>query len=150
MTHVIRRLRNPAIAVLILVGFVAAGAAQHASVANAGMAASVQIMNGSAGQYLADANGMTLYVFSADQANSGTSACTGGCVTPWPPATVSDSAMAPSGLMGVLGTITRDDGSSQLIYNGMPLYRFARDTAPGQTNGQGITAFGGTWTLATP
>jgi predicted lipoprotein with Yx(FWY)xxD motif len=52
--------------------------------------------------------------------------------------------------MGVLATITRDDGSSQLTYNGMPLYRFARDTAPGQTTGQGITAFGGTWTVATP
>jgi predicted lipoprotein with Yx(FWY)xxD motif len=52
--------------------------------------------------------------------------------------------------MGALATITRDDGSTQVTYNGWPLYRFARDTAPGQINGQGITAFGGTWSAAMP
>jgi predicted lipoprotein with Yx(FWY)xxD motif len=108
-------------------------------------------MTGSVGQFIADANGMTLYTFSADQQGSGSSACTGACATPWPPATTTDNPpTGPSGLMGMLGTITRDDGSQQITYNGWPLYRFARDTAPGQVNGQGINAFGGTWSAATP
>jgi predicted lipoprotein with Yx(FWY)xxD motif len=43
-----------------------------------------------------------------------------------------------------VGTITRDDGTVQVTYNGHPLYVFAADTAPGQTNGQGS---GGVWFL---
>jgi predicted lipoprotein with Yx(FWY)xxD motif len=37
---------------------------------------------------------------------------------------------------GTLGTITRaDDGTTQVTYNGLPLYFFIGDTAPGDSNG---------------
>jgi predicted lipoprotein with Yx(FWY)xxD motif len=49
---------------------------------------------------------------------------------------------------GQLGVITREDGTSQLTVAGHPLYTFAGDTAPGQTNGQGKTLDGGLWTVA--
>ena len=45
------------------------------------------------------------------------------------------------------GTITRDDGTMQVTYNGLPLYRFANDTAAGQTNGEGVA---GLWSVAKP
>jgi Raf kinase inhibitor-like YbhB/YbcL family protein len=143
-----RLLRSIGLAVATM-ACVALGGFAHT--ARAGMIVpAVQVMAGSSGPYLADLNGMTLYVFSADQLGSGTSACNGPCATAWPPAAVAYAPVTADSPPGVVGTIGRQDGSQQLTYNGMPLYNFARDTSPGQTNGQGITAFGGTWTLATP
>ena len=44
-----------------------------------------------------------------------------------------------------LGTITRSDGKTQVTYNGHPLYLFIGDKKPGDTTGQGLTAFGAAW-----
>jgi predicted lipoprotein with Yx(FWY)xxD motif len=150
MELVIRSLRWPALAALVVIAGIAGTGSRWTSAVQAQAMTTVQIMTGSVGQYLADANGNTLYVFSADQANSGASACNGPCATPWPPSITTGTPTGPDGLMGTLATITRQDGSMQVTYNGMPLYTFARDTSPGQTNGQGVTAFGGTWSVATP
>ena len=93
---------------------------------------------GSAGTVLVAANGMTLYNFTKDTKDSGTSACTGGCLQTWPALTVKagESPVAGDGVTGKLGTITRtDDGSSQVTYNGLPLYFFKNDKAPGDLNG---------------
>ncbi len=86
---------------------------------------------------VAGSNGMTLYTFSNDAANSGKSACSGGCAQTWPPLTVGSGATptAGSGVTGKLGTITRDDGSIQVTYKGLPLYFFHGDSKPGDTNG---------------
>jgi predicted lipoprotein with Yx(FWY)xxD motif len=87
---------------------------------------------------VAGANGMTVYTFSKDVANSGTSACTAACITRWPALTVpaGSTPAGGSGVTGKLGTITRaDDGSAQVTYNGLPLYFFSGDTAPGVANG---------------
>lgn len=104
--------------------------------------------NASFGAILTTADGKTLYTFSAD--SGGKSACTGQCATAWPPATISSTTpTAPSGVTAsALTTITRDDGSYQLAYNGKPLYTFSRDTAAGQVNGNGVNAFNGTWSVA--
>ena len=45
------------------------------------------------------------------------------------------------------GVISRDDGREQVTYNGLPLYYFANDKAPGDTKGQGV---GGVWFVAAP
>jgi predicted lipoprotein with Yx(FWY)xxD motif len=87
---------------------------------------------------IAGSNGMTVYTFTSDTAGSGKSACSGGCLTKWPALTVAAGATttAGSGVTGQLGTITRvDDGSLQVTYNGLPLYFFQNDKAPGDTNG---------------
>jgi len=94
---------------------------------------------GSQGTLLvAGANGMTVYTFAKDVVNSGTSACTGGCITKWPALTVpaGSTPAGGSGVTGKLGTITRtDDGSAQVTYNGLPLYFYSGDKAPGDANG---------------
>ena len=87
---------------------------------------------------VAGSNRMTLYQFSSDTANSGTSACTGGCITKWPALTVPAGSTPSAGTRatGKLGTITRTDGGAlQVTYNGFPVYFLSGDTAPGDTNG---------------
>lgn len=92
--------------------------------------------------------GFTVYVFDADLADPGHSTCNSnnGCAQNWP------HVAPPSGvkLSGQFATIIRDDGSTQLTYAGRPLYTFVVDTAPGQTNGDGVDAFGGLWHIARP
>lgn len=85
--------------------------------------------------------GFALYTFDNDLASPGTSTCNSGCASNWPPVLVTDG-----GASGVsdLATITRNDGSIQATHNGRPLYFYAGDTNPGDTNGQGV---GGVWFL---
>ena len=91
---------------------------------------------GSMGTILvAASNGHTVYRFNSD--TPGVSNCKGGCISAWPPLSVS-AGTTPTGGMGVtgqLGTITRDDGSLQVTYKGLPLYFFHSDSKPGDTNG---------------
>jgi predicted lipoprotein with Yx(FWY)xxD motif len=87
---------------------------------------------------VAGSNGMTVYTFAKDVKDSGTSACTGGCIGTWPALTVpaGTTPTAGTGVTGTLGTITRaDDGTLQVTYNGLPLYFFKNDKAPGDANG---------------
>ena len=86
---------------------------------------------------VAASNGRTLYQFSKDQSGSGTSACTGGCASTWPPLTVAAGTMpTATGITGQWGTITRSDGGgTQVTYNGKPLYFFSGDSKAGDTNG---------------
>ena len=94
---------------------------------------------GSIGTVLvAGSNGMTVYVFSKDVKDSGTSACSGGCISTWPALTVpaGGTPTAGTGVTGKLGTITRaDDQTLQVTYNGLPLYFFSGDKAPGDSKG---------------
>ncbi len=99
------------------------------------------------GTYLTGKDGLSLYVFAKDTKDSGKSVCNGGCATNWPPyeADETDEIQA-EGASGTLSIVTRDDGSKQLAYNGMPLYYFAGDKAAGDTNGKAIA----NWALAKP
>ena len=94
---------------------------------------------GSAGTVLvAGSNGMTLYTFDKDVKGSGKTACAVGCINIWPALTVAAGAQptAGTGVTGTLGTITRlDDGTLQVTYNGLPLYFFSGDKAPGDAKG---------------
>lgn len=86
---------------------------------------------------VAGSNGMTVYVFTQDVKDSGKSNCNAGCINIWPALTVAAGATpsAGAGVTGKLGTITREDGTTQVTYNGLPLYFFQNDKAPGDTNG---------------
>ena len=88
---------------------------------------------------VAGSNGMTVYQFSKDVANSGTSACTDTCATKWPALTVpaGTTPTAGTGATGTIGTIARSDanGALQVTYNGLPLYFFSGDKAVGDSNG---------------
>ena len=103
--------------------------------------ATVAVATTKLGKVLVDANGMTLYTSSGDT-SPGTSSCSGGCATIWPPLAVTGTATYGTGLSASkFTTITRSDGSKQLAYNGKPLYTFASDTAAGDTTGQGVGGF---------
>lgn len=99
------------------------------------------------GTFLVDNNGMTLYIFKKD--TPGVSACSGSCVTLWPPLAAANGAapQAGTGVSGTLGTITRADGIVQVTYNNQPLYYFSGDKAAGDTKGQGI---GNVWYVIAP
>jgi len=93
---------------------------------------------GAAGTVLVDGkSGLTVYTFTKDVKDSGKSNCTGGCADTWPALTVPAGATPTGGasLTGKLGTLTRDDGTLQVTYNGLPLYFFKNDKAPGDANG---------------
>ena len=101
---------------------------------------------GTYGTVLVSGDGMPLYVFSKD--TGGTSACTGDCTSEWMPLASQGSPAAGDGVDATkLGTITRDDGSMQVTYNGHPLYTFASDTGSSDAAGQGMEDNGGTWNL---
>ena len=116
---------------------------------SSGASATVGVANGSLGSILVNSTGRTVYLFKADV--GATSACAGACATAWPPLLATDKPTAGTGLTASkLGTITRSGGSRQVTYNGHPLYLFINDKKPGQTNGQGVTAFGAAWFALTP
>jgi predicted lipoprotein with Yx(FWY)xxD motif len=101
------------------------------------------------GKVLVDAKGRTLYMLTADK--HGKSSCDGQCASFWPPMIASSSHVTSTGLKAsLLRTTMRTDGRLQVSYNGHPLYRFAKDTKAGQTNGQGLNAFGGMWWVLSP
>ncbi|WP_175411439.1 SCO0930 family lipoprotein [Streptomyces sp. TRM64462] len=99
------------------------------------------------GKVLTDSEGRTLYRFDKDSANPPKSACEGDCAKAWPVVTA-EGAKPPSGVdASKLGVLTRPDGTKQLTVDGWPMYRYAKDTAPGDLKGQGV---GGTWYAAAP
>jgi predicted lipoprotein with Yx(FWY)xxD motif len=99
---------------------------------------------GNLGTILVDSQGRTVYLFEKD---SGTkSSCFGGCASAWPPIRASGKPTVGSGLdASMVGITPRSDGQAQVTYNGHPLYLFAGDQSAGETNGQGLTEFGGSW-----
>jgi predicted lipoprotein with Yx(FWY)xxD motif len=101
------------------------------------------------GKILVDSQGRTLYLFKKD--SRGKSACSGECAKFWPPLRASGRPTAGSGISAAkVGTIRRPDGTRQVTYNGHPLYTFLQDSRPGQTRGQGLTAFGASWFVLSP
>ncbi len=85
--------------------------------------------------------GLTLYYNTSDTASS---VCSGGCASAWPPLVSSSVPSSAASLPGALSLLT-DANGSQVTYNGHPLYTYSGDSAPGQTNGEGV---GGVWFVA--
>jgi predicted lipoprotein with Yx(FWY)xxD motif len=114
-----------------------------------GASATLGVASSSLGSILVNSTGRTLYLFKADVGAK--SACTGACATAWPPLLATAKPTAGTGLTASkLATITRSDGTQQVTYNGHPVYLFIKDKKPGQTTGQGVTAFGAAWYALTP
>ena len=92
---------------------------------------------------LTGSNGMTLYTFDKDAADSGKSVCNGPCATNWPPLMAADADKAD----GSYSIITRDDGKKQWAYKGKPLYFWIKDQKPGDKTGEGVN---NVWRTAKP
>jgi predicted lipoprotein with Yx(FWY)xxD motif len=120
-----------------------------ASVTRSSSRATVEVRRTGLGKILVDSRGRTLYLFKKD--TGGKSRCSGSCAANWPPLLATGKPRAGSGIDGSkLATTRRSDGKTQVVYNHHPLYRFIADTKPGDTNGQGLTAFGARWFVVSP
>ena len=139
-----------ALTALSVTGPAIASSRTHVKPAAASVARrTVEVRSTSLGRILVNSQDRTLYLFKRD--SRGKSACTGACAQFWPPLRASGAPTAGRGVSASkLGTIRRSDGKPQVTYNGHPLYTFRQDTKPGQTHGQGLTAFGGSWFTLSP
>lgn len=101
------------------------------------------------GTVVIDGQGYTLYRSDDDSAQPSTSNCDDECARQWPPVLATPGApLTVEGVdQKVVGTIARPDGTVQLTLGGWPIYRFAGDTQPGATTGQGVD---GSWAAVTP
>jgi len=113
----------------------------------AAAAVDLKTASSSAGTIVVDAKGMSVYFFTKDAKDSGTSACTGACLTMWPPLTTTSATPKVEGVTGTVGTITTPDGAKQVTLNGLPLYYYEQDKKPGDILGQGVNDL---WYLANP
>jgi predicted lipoprotein with Yx(FWY)xxD motif len=133
-----------AVAAVALVALMA-GVPSHA----AGSATALKTRHGALGTFLVDGSGRTLYLFQKDK--SARSTCSGACAAEWPPLLASGKPAASGSVRkSLLGTSKRSDGRTQVTYNGHPLYRFSGDRKAGDTNGQGVSAFGARWYAVGP
>jgi predicted lipoprotein with Yx(FWY)xxD motif len=111
--------------------------------------ATIGVGSSGLGKILVDSQGRTLYLFKKDQGAK--SACGGACATEWPPLRASGKPTVGMGAKAAMvGTTARSDGRPQVTYNGHPLYTFAGDNNAGDTSGQGLNAFGGSWFVVSP
>ncbi|WP_030571783.1 SCO0930 family lipoprotein [Streptomyces aureocirculatus] len=99
------------------------------------------------GEIVVDKNGMTVYRFTKDSAWPMKSACTGACLKKWPVVEPVGKNETKGILKKGFVTFDRPDGIKQQTIDCWPLYTFAGDKKPGDTNGQGV---GGTWYAAAP
>jgi predicted lipoprotein with Yx(FWY)xxD motif len=90
---------------------------------------------------------LTVYLFEADKGAAST--CSGECASLWPAVSGHPQASGQA-VASHLGTISRGDGTTQVTYNGHPLYLYAKDKDDGDAYGQGIKSFGASWYVLTP
>ena len=67
-----------------------------------------------------------------------------------PPPATGQPAVGSGATAALLGTTPRSDGGPQITYNGHPVYLFIKDQKPGDTNGEGVSAFGASWFALSP
>ncbi len=116
-------------------------AAESSSGASAGPA-KVSIATTEKGKVLAGPTGHVLYRYDPDTAKK--SACVDQCAAAWPPL-IGTPAAGKGVEKDELGTITRSDGTTQVTYDGHPLYYFAKDEDAEDVYGDGVA---GVWHVA--
>jgi predicted lipoprotein with Yx(FWY)xxD motif len=138
-----RAVAGLSIAALVVLGISVAHAGGAAPAPASGGRAVLKTAKIGGATVLTSAHGFTLYWFAPD--TRAKSACYGTCAGYWPPVIVTGTPSAGPGVTGKLGTIKRSDGTTQVTYNGHPLYTYVGDTAPGQAFGNNLNLNGGLW-----
>jgi predicted lipoprotein with Yx(FWY)xxD motif len=145
--RLISRRPPPALSLLAATLLLAActNAGSGSPTASTGGTVTLTVSHTDAGDALAGANGMTLYILTDDV--GGTSTCTTGlCAATWPALKGEASQVTPgSGVAGTWGTTTWPDGTKQVTHNGQPIYYYSGDTKAGDSKGQGVN---NTWFIA--
>jgi len=122
----------------------AAASAPAPPASNGSGAASITLATSDLGKILVNSKGQTLYLFQADKGSVST--CNGACASAWPPVITKGAPIASAGVSSAkLGTTRRSDGTTEVTYNGHPLYTFAGDSSPGEATGEGNQGFGAEW-----
>jgi len=99
--------------------------------------ATLKVASSSYGRILVAPTGQVLYALTAD--SPGTAACTGSCLSIWPPLTTTGTPVAGAGVRAsLLGTFKLASGTLQVTYSGHQLYRYAGDGSAGETKGEGL------------
>ena len=125
------------------------GSAAVGSAPSKSRGTAVDVRSSKLGRILVNGSGRTLYLFEKDKGPMST--CFGACASAWPPATTAARPVAGPGLASAkLTEVARKGGARQLVYNGHPLYFYAGDQGPGQTNGEGLRQFGAEWYVLSP
>jgi predicted lipoprotein with Yx(FWY)xxD motif len=124
-------------------GTTAGGTGSGGGTANAGgtppaSGAGLHVASTSLGKVLVDQNGMTVYLLTADGRDQST--CGTDCLNLWPAVTPGHSKLPVP-----VATTKTPAGTPTATVAGVPVYTFANDHGPGDVNGEGISAFGGTW-----
>jgi len=130
---------------MLVVGLVASWAASLGGART--RAPAIQLHKTKLGEILVASNGYTIYDFTKDRRNVDVCIRSAPCIASWP--VVSKKAGQPLAGPGVkvslIGTITLKGGIRQLTYAGHPLYTYAGDSHPAQTNFVNLYQFGGRW-----
>jgi predicted lipoprotein with Yx(FWY)xxD motif len=129
-----------------------------ADAASASAAAVVKAMTtAGTGRVIVDSEGKTLYDSHRDNPmlyqfdRPAIPSCYAACAEVWPPLVTAFQPKAVGGAeRDLLGTIRRRDGSEQVTYAGHPLYAFAGDSQPGETNGNSVLNAGSEWHALEP
>ena len=122
-------------------------AAEQPAEAPAATGTAIKAGSSQFGQVLFDGDDQAVYYF--DKEKSSTSECYGGCAEAWPPVLTEGEPEGGNGVQGgKLGTTERDDGSTQVTYNGRPLYYY--DEPAGQVSCHNVDEFGGLWLAVQP
>jgi len=109
---------------------------------------SIKVSDSQFGQILFDADDQAIYLF--DKESGPTSECYGACAEAWPPVLSEGEPEAGAGAKAsLLGTTDRTDGSTQVTYNGHPLYYYV-DDPPGEVLCHDVEEFGGLWLVVDP
>lgn len=90
----------------------------------------------------------TLYVLSSEKGMK--LKCKSTCLSTWVPVLVKTSVTTVAlgaGVKGKISFVTRSKSMKQVTFNSYPVYTYQGDSGKLQSNGQGITADGGTWYL---
>jgi predicted lipoprotein with Yx(FWY)xxD motif len=114
----------------------------------AGGAATISMTQAGSNNVLTGPSGKTVYTL-VDSSGKPV-ACTSGCLAVWPPVATTGTPQAANGVTATLTSVAASDGSTQVAASGDPLYYYSGDSGPGQTNGQGLMSFGGTWYALQP
>jgi predicted lipoprotein with Yx(FWY)xxD motif len=100
------------------------------------------------GEALFDSDQRAIYYF--DKETSEQSECYDACAEAWPPVLTEGDPQAGGGADAkLLGTTERDDGTTQVTYDGRPLYYYVDDPA-GQIACHNVSEFGGLWLAVQP
>ena len=115
--------------------------------AGGGVGTTIKTGDSQFGQVIFDGDDQAVYYF--DKETSSESECYDACAEAWPPVLTEGEPQAGQGAQaGKLGTTERRDGTTQVTYDGRPLYYY--DEPAGEVRCHNVPGFGGLWLAVQP